>query len=303
MSPMNRIFRRSSRLAGVAALALAAGLSLAPALAPAPALAKTLASVDGVEITDEDARIAAEDLGPVLPQGLQGAQRDAYLVDYLVDARLVARQAEKEKFAEGADFERRLAFARQKIIMEAKLAKVAKEAVTEEAMRKVYDDALKAQKPEEEVSARHILVPTEDEAKAALKRVKGGEDFAKVADEVSKDPGSKGGDLGWFTKDKMVKEFAEVAFKVEKGQMSDPVKSQFGWHIIKVEDKRQKPFPTYDQVKDQIERYVVQKAQADLIMKLRAEAKIERKDEPKAEEAKPGETKPGETKPAEPKKN
>ena len=136
-------------------------------------------------------------------------------------------------------------------------------------------------------------------------RLKKGEDFAKVAGELSKDPGSgkDGGDLGWFTKDKMVKEFAEVAFKVEKGQMSDPVKSQFGWHIIKVEDKRQKPFPTYDQVKDQIERYVVQKAQADLIMKLRAEAKIERKDEPKAEEAKPGETKPGETKPAEPKKN
>ncbi len=86
-------------------------------------------------------------------------------------------------------------------------------------------------------------MPTEDEAKAALARVKKGEDFAKVADEVSKDPGSQGGDLGWFTKDKMVPEFAAAAFKLEPGQVSDPVKSEFGWHVIKLEGKREKSFP------------------------------------------------------------
>ena len=97
-----------------------------------------------------------------------------------------------------------------------------------------------------------------------MARVKKGEDFAKVATELSKDPGGEGGDLGWFTKDKMVPEFADAAFKMEPGQISDPVKSQFGWHIIKVEEKRMKTFPTFEQIKDQAARYVVQKAQAEL---------------------------------------
>ena len=153
---------------------------------------------------------------------------------------------------------------------------VAKTAATDEAAKKVYDDAAKAQKPETEIHARHILVPTEAEAKAALKRVKKGEDFAKVADELSKDPGSQGGDLGWFTKDQMVPEFADAAFKLEHGQISDPVKSQFGWHVIKVEGKREKSFPPFEQVKDQVARYVAQKAQSDLIRRLRESAKIER---------------------------
>src|SRR6202789_3808734 len=93
--------------------------------------------------------------------------------------------------------------------MEQLLGAVGKAATTEEAERKVYDDAAKAEPPQEEVHARHILLPTEDEAKKALARVKAGEDFAKVATELSKDPGGEGGDLGWFTKDKMVPEFAD----------------------------------------------------------------------------------------------
>ncbi|MBL8573224.1 MAG: peptidylprolyl isomerase [Hyphomicrobiaceae bacterium] len=260
-------------------LALVLGL----AAAPLAAQAKVLAKVDGVEITDADAQAAAEDLGAALPQHLQGPQREAYLVEYLIDAKLVARHAEKEKFGEGPDFARKLEFQRQKIMMEALLTKVAKDATSDEALRKVYEEALKAQKPEEEAHARHILVPTEDEAKAVVKRLEGGEDFVKVATEVSKDPGSPGGDLGWFTREKMVPEFSEAAFKLEKGKLSAPIKSQFGWHVIRLEDKRQKPFPGFDQVKDQVERYVQQKAQAELIMKLREGAKIERTDAPPAE--------------------
>ncbi len=160
--------------------------------------------------------------------------------------------------------------------MENLLGSIAKTATTADAEKKVYDDAAKAQKPETEIHARHILVPTEDEAKAALARVKKGEDFAKVADEVSKDPGSQGGDLGWFTKDKMVPEFAAAAFKLEPGQISDPVKSEFGWHVIKLEGKREKSFPPFEQVKDQVARYVAQKAQSDEVMKLREAAKIDR---------------------------
>jgi parvulin-like peptidyl-prolyl isomerase len=110
----------------------------------------------------------------------------------------------------------------------------------------------------------------------------GGEDFAKVADQVSKDPGSKGGDLGWFTRDRMVPEFGDAAYKLSKGQISDPVKSQFGWHIIKLEDRRRKPFPAFEEVKTQVAQYVAQKSQTELIVKLREGAKIERTEAPAA---------------------
>src|SRR6202789_709261 len=163
--------------------------------------------------------------------------------------------------------------------MEQLLSSVGKAATTEEAERKAYDEAAKAEPPQQEIHARHILLPTEDEAKKALARVKGGEDFAKVATELSKDPAGDGGDLGWFTKDRMVPEFADPAFKLEPGQVSDPVKSQFGWHIIKVEGKRMKTFPPFEQVKDQAARYVAQKAQTALIASLRDKAKIERFDD------------------------
>jgi len=270
------------------ALALAAGLGLAtlPAAFSA-AQAKVLAKVDGADITDADVKTALEDLGSALPPQMDPTQRESYVLDYLIDAKLVAKQAEKDKFGTGAEFERKMAYYRDKVMMEGLLSKIAKEAGSDAAMRKVYDEAKGGQKPEEEVSARHILVENENDAKAALKRVKGGEDFAKVADAVSKDPGSKGGDLGWFSKDRMVPEFAEAAFKLKKGEISDPVKSQFGWHIIKLDDRRTKPFPSFDDVKDQLQQYVAQKAQTDAIMKLREGAKIERMSQAPAAPAAP----------------
>jgi peptidyl-prolyl cis-trans isomerase C len=252
------------------------GLAAAGLTPPAFAAPKVLATVNGSDITEDDVRIAAADLGPALPPQLQGPQREAYVVDYLIDLKLAAAQANQDKLGDNPDFAKKMAYYHDKVLMEDLLGTIAKAATTPEAERKVYDDAAKAQPPETEVHARHILVPTEAEAKAALERVKKGEDFAKVADEVSKDPGAQGGDLGWFTKDKMVPEFAAAAFKLEPGQVSDPVKSEFGWHVIKVEGKRQKAFPPFDQVKDQVARYVAQKAQSDDIAKLRNAAKIDR---------------------------
>jgi len=165
--------------------------------------------------------------------------------------------------------------------MEALLQDTGRAALSEEAEHQVYDDAVKQMTNEEEVHARHILVPTEDEAKAILAQLKAGADFATLAKEKSKDPGgADGGDLGYFTKEQMVPEFAAVAFKLDKGQISDPVKTQFGWHIIKVEDKRIKPTPTFDQVKGQIDNYVAHRAQAALVEKLRASANIEHLDKP-----------------------
>ena len=241
-----------------------------------PAAATVLAKVDGVEITDSDLKIAMDELGPTLPKQLEGKARDAYVLDYLIDVTLVAKKAEADKLADTPEYAQQIKFFRQKILMEAEMGALAKTAVNDAAVKAVYETAKAAQKPEEEARARHILVPTEEEAKAALARVKAGEDFAKVATELSKDPGSQGGDLGWFTKDRMVPEFADAAFKLAPGQISDPVKSQFGWHIIKLEEKRTKPFPDLESVRDQVTRYVMQKAQSDMILKLREAAKVDR---------------------------
>ena len=154
-------------------------------------------------------------------------------------------------------------------------------------MQQTYNDAVKSAGGQEEVRARHILVENEDEAKAILEQIKGGADFATLAKEKSKDPGAAdGGDLGYFTKDQMVPQFADVAFKMYPGQLSNPVKTQFGWHVIKVEDKRTKQPPEFAKVKDQIENFLARKAQTEYVAKLRQSAKIERLDKPAAEQKK-----------------
>jgi peptidyl-prolyl cis-trans isomerase C len=274
-------------------------LLLAPA---APALAQdadpVVAKVNGAEIRQSDVTMAEEDVGASLAQMPQEARRD-YVINYLTDVLLVAKAAEDKKVGDNNDFKRRLAFLRNKLLMETLLQSEGKTALTDAAMRKVYDEAAKQVGEEQEVHARHILVETEDEAKAVLAELKKGADFAELAKQKSKDPGaSQGGDLGYFTKDQMVPEFADVAFKLDKGKISDPVKSQFGWHVIKVEDKRKREIPPFEQVKPQIETYVMRKAQADLVGKLRESAKIEKTEAKPADTGKPAEA----TKPAEPAK-
>lgn len=235
-----------------------------------------LARVDGIEIRQSHIDLAEADIGSGLQQSTPDVRREA-LITYLIDIALLAKAAEAQKLAQGADFDRRVAFARQKVLMEALLDKESKAAASEPAMKKIYDDSIAQNKPVSEVRARHILVETEDKAKEILAKLKGGADFGELAKTESKDPGSAdGGDLGYFTEDQMVKEFAEVAFKLQKDALSDPVKTQFGWHIIKIEDKRDKPLPSFEQVKDQIESYLVRKSQAELVGKLREGAKIER---------------------------
>jgi peptidyl-prolyl cis-trans isomerase C len=239
-----------------------------------------VARANGVDIHESDLAFAEEEIGSNMPQMGPDQKRD-YLITYLTDVIVMSQAAEQKKVGDNPDVQRRLAFDRNRVLMEALLQQVGHAAVTDEAMHKVYDDATKQMQPEEEVHARHILVPTEDEAKAIEDQLKKGADFAALAKEKSKDPGAAdGGDLGYFTKDQMVPEFAEVAFKLDKGQISDPVHTQFGWHIIKVEDKRTKPTPTFDQVKVQLENYVAHRAQAELVDSLRKTAQIERLDKP-----------------------
>lgn len=258
--------------------ALAQGAAPAPAAAPAAAAASdpVVATVNGTPIRASEVAIAAEDIGAGLPPQLQGPQRDEYILSFLTDMTLIAKAAEALKLDQSPDFQQRLAYLRTKALMETMMTQEAKKAVTDELKRKTYEEFVKSAPAEQEVHARHILVEDEAKAKEIAKKARAGEDFSKLAKENSKDSAEDGGDLGYFTKEQMVPEFAEAAFKLEKGQVSDPVKTQFGWHVIKVEDKRQKPVPTYEQVQDQVEQYLVRKAQAEMVTKLRADAKIEK---------------------------
>src|SRR3954468_16423308 len=276
----------STAVAGCLAVALLAGLPVRAEDAN-PVLAK----VNGAEIRASDLALAEEELGPSLAQ-MDPATKKENVLSFLIDMKIVSKEAEDKKIAERDDFKTRLAFARNRLLMDNLLAAEGKAATTDENMKKVYEDAAKQIGGEQEVHARHILVETEDQAKKIEDQLKKGADFAELAKKESKDPGaSDGGDLGFFTKDQMVPEFSTAAFALEPGKISDPVKSQFGWHVIKVEEKRTRKAPDFEQVKPQIKTYVVRKAQADYVAKLRAAAKVERMDEPKDAAAKPADSK------------
>jgi peptidyl-prolyl cis-trans isomerase C len=242
-----------------------------------------VAKVNGTDITEADISMALQDLGDSIQQ-VPEAQRHEYAVTYIIDLRLGAKAARDAKLADDADFKRRLAYQTDRMLFEEYSAAQAKKAVTDETMRALYTETIKSLKPETEIRASHILVETEDQAKDIVKRIKAGEDFAKLATELSKDPGSgqQGGDLGFFTKERMVPEFSAAAFALTPGQVSDPVKSQFGFHIIKLTEKRERPVPTYEEVKDQIEQFMFRKNQQETIQTLRAAGKIERIDPPAA---------------------
>jgi peptidyl-prolyl cis-trans isomerase C len=261
---------------------VAAALLCAPLAAVRAQDNAVIARVNGVDIHESDLSFAEEEIGSNMPQIPPDQKRD-YLITYLTDVVIVSQAAEKQKIDQRDDVKARLSFDHNRVLMEAMLTDAGKTAMTDDAMHKVYDEAVKQVPAEEEVHARHILVPTEDEAKAIEDQLKKGADFAALAKEKSKDPGAAdGGDLGYFTKDQMVPEFADAAFKLDKGQISDPVHTQFGWHIIKIEDKRTKPTPTFDQVKAQLANYVEHRAQAELVDSLRKNATIERLDKPAA---------------------
>ena len=281
--------RRLPTVVAVGFAAFMATTAIAPAQAPAsdPVIAK----VNGVEIHQSDLNIAEEDIGRDMPANDEAGKRD-YLVNYLTDLLLIAKAAEAKKIPDSADFKQRLAFVRNKTLMETVLAQESKTAVTEAALRKIYDDATKTMSGQQEVHARHILFrvndpndqaaskAAEDKVKNTIERIKKGEDFGTLAKALTEDPSGKqdGGDLGYFSRDQMVPEFSEVAFGLEKGQVSGPVKTQFGWHVLKVEDKRTRQPPPFDQVRGEIEQFASRKAQVDLVAKLRADAKIERLD-------------------------
>jgi peptidyl-prolyl cis-trans isomerase C len=249
-----------------------------------------VARVNGLDIRESHLALAEDDLGAELQQ-LPPDTRREHLISYIADVLLISRAAEGRNLQNSDDFKRRLAFLRTKLLMGSLLQEHAHNAVNDEALRKVYDEQIRPMGATEEVHARHILfradpkdekalADAEARARAALERIKKGEDFVAVAKELTEDPAGKenGGDLDYFTKDQMVPEFANIAFQMQPGQISNPIRTPFGWHIIKLEDRRNRPVPEFEKVRDQIAAFVVRRAQAELIAQLRERAKVERLD-------------------------
>lgn len=180
----------------------------------------------------------------------------------MVSEKLIFQEAVKEGYDKSEEVQKRLESLKKQLIMQSFMESKAKTLVTDSQLKAAYAAKTSSMKNEEEVRARHILVASEDEAKAIAKQVKEGADFEKLAAEKSQDKGSgtQGGDLGYFTKDKMVPEFAEAAFKMKKGDISNPVKSSFGWHVIKLEDRRKVKIPSFEEMREELQADVANEA-------------------------------------------
>lgn len=260
----------SSRL--MRTICLAAVLSAAPTLgafaqeAPAPAEAPAaatpetvVATVGGEPITEADLNFAAEDLAQDLAQ-MPAAERRAFLLRVLIDMKVMAGAAKAAGMDQTELFAQRLKYLEERALRRAYFADAIAGQVTEEAVRAEYDAFVEKFQPQDEIHARHILVETKEEADAIKAELDGGADFATIAQEKSIDPGSgaNGGDLGFFGKGMMVPEFETAAFALANpGDVSAPVQSQFGWHIIKLEEKRQSKPPAFEQVAPQIQQQVL----------------------------------------------
>ncbi len=180
----------------------------------------------------------------------------------IVSERLIYNEAVKAGYDKDAEVKKRLEQLQKQVVMQAFMENKAKDLVTDDQLRAAYAEKVAAAKGQEEVRARHILVASEDEAKKIAADVKKGGDFEKIAKDKSTDKGSgaNGGELGWFTKDRMVPEFADAAFKLKKGDISAPVKTEFGWHIIKVEDRRPVQVASFDDMKESLKGELANKS-------------------------------------------
>ncbi len=200
------------------------------------------------------------------------------LIDKLIEIKLISEAGEKAKLADDEEVKRRVRQIQERVIEEVYLQRLIDKSVTEADLHKRYDKYVKEHPAREEVSARHILVQTEAEANDILAQLKKGADFAELAKAKSIDPSGKeqGGDLGFFTREEMVPEFSDAAFNLKDGEISPkPVKTQYGWHIIKVEAHRTAN-PSFEELHDKLQFEASQEVKNNLVNKLRKDAKIER---------------------------
>jgi peptidyl-prolyl cis-trans isomerase C len=238
---------------------------------------KVIATVNGLNITEQDLAMAVSDLDQQFAK-LPEDQRRGAALSALIEIRLVASEAVTKGLDKDPVFKRRVEFLQQRALHSEVVDKEIAAKITDEDVRKRYDTEIAAAPPVNEVHARHILVKTKEEAEAIIKELDGGADFEKLANEKTNDPSGKtsGGDLGYFGPGQMVPEFEKVAMALDVGAYTkEPVQTQFGWHVIKVEDKRAKQPPAFDTVKDQIKSVLLRDRYFELVKTLRSAAKVE----------------------------
>tara|TARA_R110002020_G_scaffold198830_9_gene400172 strand:+ start:56161 stop:57012 length:852 start_codon:yes stop_codon:yes gene_type:complete len=235
-----------------------------------------VATVSGVEILASELTLAEGDLDPQFAR-LPDDQRRVAALAAVIDIKTLARKAEAEKLDQSEDFKKLMVFQRDRALHNAIFKSTVVDPVTDADIKARYEKEVAATPTEEEVSARHILVKTEEEAKAIIAELDTGKDFSELAKEKSTGPSAaQGGDLGFFTKGRMVPEFEAVAFALKPGEYAkEPVKTQFGWHVIKLEDRRQAAPPAFEEVADQVRQVVMRERYGDLIKEARGEVEIE----------------------------
>jgi peptidyl-prolyl cis-trans isomerase C len=250
----------------------------APAAATqsAPAPDTVLATVNGEKITEADVDLASTDLDPQFAQ-LPPDQRRAAALSALIEIHLMADKAKAEGLDKDPDIKRRIDLLDLRALHSAYIDHDIASKITDDELHKRYEQEIAKMPAVEEIHARHILVKTKDEAEAIIKQLDKGADFEKLAKEKSTDGAApQGGDLGWFSQGQMVPEFDKAAFALKVGQYTEqPVHTQFGWHVIKVEDKRKKQPPTFDQVKDQIKQLLLRDKYFAAVNAARSAAKVD----------------------------
>jgi len=252
---------------------LAAALALA---ATAQAQSGAVAKVNGVTIPQSRADTLIKEMAgqgrPDTPE-----MRDA-IKQELINREIVAQEAVKKGLDKRAEVVTQIDLQRQAVLINAYLQDYLKaHPINDDDVKKEYE-RVKATAGAREYKVRHILVENEDDAKQIIAQLKKGASFEKLAAEKSKDQGSKdrGGDLDWATPARYVPAFGEAITKLKKGQLTDaPVQTQFGWHVIRVDDERPSKFPGYDEVKPQIEQQLRQQTVNKAFTDLRAKAKVE----------------------------
>ncbi len=261
----------------VCALLLFTGSLSAQSIKNKAGNAIVLATVNGEEITQADIDLFYQELPDQMKQ-IPVEQVQNQILDRLIDQQLILGEAKKARLDKRPDIERKLAYEKTKILNESYLEIVLEKEVTPERIREVYNRAIALEEKREEIKARHILVKTEAEALDIINALKRGGDFISLAKERSTGPsGKNGGDLGFFTADQMVPPFSKAAYALRKGETSDkPVQTQFGWHVIKVEDRRLAGARPFQELEPQIREQLVTKAYEKIIQQFRKTAKIEK---------------------------
>jgi len=300
MSVMPGFSGRCAALAGALGLMLALGAGGAAAQTAAPggaAGAQTVgellkagpgkdpkadpvvARVDKVELHRSDVMLALASLPPQVQQ-MPVAQIYPLLLERMIDNKLVAAAGRAQKLQDDPEIKRQVAAFEDRAVQEAYLSRAIKDKLTDAALRKKYEAFVAENPPQEEVRARHILLTNEKDAQAVLAELKKGADFAAVAKAKSTDGSARdGGDLGFFGRGDMVAEFSDAAFAMKPGEISKaPVKTQFGWHVIKVEERRMSPAPSFEESREQLRSELSQEMVADVVEGLRDKAKLERFD-------------------------